>query len=120
MEMLDQNHMYYYNPFEHSLNQLANSYCDLTPLLNHVDEIIHIKNATLIWFVAHASRTNSKYDHAESLIWRDAGALIGNIQMVCTALRLNSCGIGTLGEPYISTFFNNAAGVFGTGGLLIG
>lgn len=111
---------YYYNPFEHSLNQLANSYGDVSAFFSHITEIVDTTNATLIWFVAHANRTNAKYEHAESLIWRDAGALINNIQMVCTARGISSCPIGSLGEPYISNFFNNQAGIFGAGGLLIG
>jgi len=118
--LLDHDFLYYYNPFEHSLNQLANSYGDIPAFLGHINEIVNITDATVIWFVAHAGRTNTKYEHAESLIWRDAGALINNIQMVCTAIGLNSCPIGSLGEPYISNFFNNQAGVFGAGGLLIG
>lgn len=111
---------YYYNPFEHSLNQLANSSGDMPAFIGHINQIVDMTNATLVWFVAHPSRTSAKYDHPESLIWRDAGALINNIQMVCTAFGMNSCPIGSLGEPYISNFFNNQAGVFGAGGLLIG
>lgn len=118
--LLGHGFLYYYNSLEHSLNQLANLYGDVPAFLGHINEIVDIADATIIWFVAHASRTNMKYEHAESLIWRDAGALINNIQMVCTAIGLNSCAIGSLGEPYISNFFNNQAGVFGTGGLLIG
>jgi len=118
---LIENNFYYYNPFEHSLNQLNSPFSGMTTLFTgHINKIVEINNATIIWFVAHVNRTAAKYENAQSLIWRDAGALINNIQMTCTAIGINSCPIGSLGEPYISNFFNPQPGVCGAGGLLIG
>lgn len=115
-----ENNFYYYNPFEHSLNQVVSSSDDIKLFIDHINQVVEINNATIIWFVAHVNRTATKYENAQSLIWRDAGALINNIQMTCTAIGINSCPIGSLGEPFISSFFNNTEGVFGAGGLLIG
>lgn len=118
---LESNYFYYYNPFEHSLNKLNSSGSDIATLFKtHINEIVQINNATIIWFVAHVNRTAAKYENAQSLIWRDAGALINNIQMTCTAIGLNSCSIGSLGEPFISNFFHDEPDVVGAGGLLIG
>lgn len=116
--IFNNDHFYYYNPFDHSINQVTHS--NTAPLIQHVNQIIPIDNGTLLWFVAHQQRTAAKYEHAESLIMRDSGALINSIQLTCTALNLNSCPIGSLGEPYISDFFNNQHGLSGAGGLLIG
>jgi SagB-type dehydrogenase family enzyme len=118
--MLGNENFYYYNPFDHSLNQLVNNHTDTAPLIDHVSKIVPIENGTLLWFVAHENRTAAKYEHPESLIWRDSGALINSIQLTCTALSLNSCPIGSLGEPYISDFFGGGKGIFGTGGIIIG
>jgi SagB-type dehydrogenase family enzyme len=112
--------LYYYNPFEHSLNQLITLNKNKEVFLKHINEIVDITDATIIWFVAHTDRTSAKYQNATSLVWRDAGALINGIQLVSTAMRINCCPIGSLGEPYISCFFENQEGVFGAGGLLIG
>lgn len=119
-KLLSDGYFYYYNPFEHSLNKLANSNSDIVSFVHHINEIVDTTNATILWFIAHKKRTKAKYKYADSLIYRDAGVLIHAIQMVCTALDLNSCPIGSLGEPFISNFFNNQIGVSGAGGLLIG
>jgi SagB-type dehydrogenase family enzyme len=116
-KMFSNEHFYYYNPFDHSLNQIANP--NTVPLINHINQIVPLGEGTLLWFVAHENRTASKYEHPESLIWRDSGALINSIQLTCTALSLDSCPIGSLGEPYISDFFA-CPEVFGVGGIVIG
>jgi len=119
-KLLSSSYLYYYNPFEHSLNKLAGSSSDITSFIGHIDEIVNTANATVLWFVAHKNRTRAKYKYADSLIYRDAGVLIHGFQMVCTALDLNCCPIGSLGEPFISNFFKNQTGVCGLGGILIG
>jgi SagB-type dehydrogenase family enzyme len=119
-ELLGDDHFYYYNPFDHSLNRLANNHTKTAPLIEHINQIVPIKDGTLIWFIAHAQRTSAKYKNAASLVWRDAGALINSIQLTCSALNINSCPIGSLGEPYISDFFGAKEEIFGTGGLIIG
>ena len=119
-ELFNTNLPHYYNPFEHSLNRLSVSEQTVMNFLTHVDEVVPTTNATIIWFVAHPERTAAKYENPESLIWRDAGALINSIQLTCAALNINSCAIGSLGEPYISDFFNHQDGILGTGGMLIG
>jgi SagB-type dehydrogenase family enzyme len=119
-ELFNTNLPHYYNPFEHSLNRLGVPQQTVKNFITHVDEVVPKTNATLIWFIAHPKRTAAKYENPESLIWRDAGALINSIQLTCTALNINCCAIGTLGEPYISDFFNHQDDIFGTGGLLIG
>jgi SagB-type dehydrogenase family enzyme len=116
-KMFEKDYFYYYNPFDHSLNQIANA--DTASLINHVGQIVPIGDGTLLWFVAHTQRTAAKYENPESLIWRDSGALINSIQLTCTALKLNSCPIGSLGEPYISDFFA-CPDIFGVGGIVIG
>lgn len=111
---------YYYNPFQHSINKLANSDSGSSSFFRHIDEFVDSSNATIVWFVAHKNRTAAKYKYADSLIWRDVGALINIFQLVCTAMKLQSCPIGSLGEPFISNLFNSQAGIVGAGGILIG
>nr|WP_305121134.1 SagB/ThcOx family dehydrogenase [Pedobacter xinjiangensis] len=118
-EIFKNEDFYYYNPFDHSLNQIVNVDKDIQPFLVHINKIVAIGPGTLLWFVAHSRRNASKYENSESLIWRDAGALINSIQLTSAALNLRSCPIGSLGEPYISEFFADPD-VFGSGGLIIG
>ena len=62
----------------------------------------------LVWFVAHVKRTQAAYINPESLVWKDAGALIMMFQLVATAFDIKSCPVGTLGEPIPSEMFGGA------------
>jgi len=117
--LLNSNLPHYYNPFEHTLNKLDLSAQLVVDFIEHINAIISITNATIIWFVAHSERTEAKYENPETLIWRDAGALINSIQLTCAASNINCCPVGSLGEPFIGNFFNQTD-IFGAGGLLIG
>ena len=111
---------YYYNPFVHSLNKLRLKDKLIREFRNHVSSILNLNQATIMWFIAHPVRTEVKYDNSSSLIWRDAGALIHSIQLVCTGLGINSCAVGSLGEPFISGMFADYGNVYGVGGIVIG
>ena len=111
--------LHYYNPFEHTLNALKLDETIVDDLISHVNENIVIGEATLIWFIAHPDRTAAKYDNPQSLIWRDAGALLHCIQSTGAAMGLASCPVGTLAEPYLSLLFNNTA-IVSAGGIIVG
>lgn len=112
--------IHYYNPFEHTLNKLDFDQKSVTQLHSHVNESIVLGSATMLWLLAHPQRTTAKYSNALSLIWRDAGTLIHSIQLACTFIDVNSCPIGTLGEPYISNVFSRIGEVWSAGGIAIG
>ncbi|MBN8667349.1 MAG: hypothetical protein J0M30_07580 [Chitinophagales bacterium] len=117
---IGKNELCYYNPFDHSLNTLYIEKRDIEEFISHLNSILPTQDATIIWFIAHPGRTAMKYENPLSLVWRDAGALIYCLQISATALDVNSCSIGSLGEPYISRMFKKYGNVFGVGGLLIG
>lgn len=118
--LFSNNAIYYYNPFEHSLAKLNIDKNIFNDLKEHINSIVPVKNGTILWFVAHPNRTEAKYDHAISLIWRDAGALIHAVQLACHSLGINSCPVGSLGEPFITKMFSTFGKVFGVGGIIIG
>ena len=111
---------YYYNPFEHSLQHLGITSDLIDSLQQHLNESIKIGMGTVLWFIAHPTRTEAKYENAQSLIWRDAGALVHSIQIACATLGYNSCPVGTLGDPFLSNLFTTDARIFGVGGIIIG
>jgi SagB-type dehydrogenase family enzyme len=47
--------------------------------------------------VAHAERTLSRYPGGLSLVWRDAGALLGTLHLCCSDVGLASCLVGSCG-----------------------
>lgn len=88
---------YLYNPTKHSLDRL-----DLL-LLKSVagDARTFIQNAdkaVLIWYIGDMTRLRSKYVNPDSLIWRDAGALLATQSLVAEWLHLSFCPLGLTGE----------------------
>lgn len=112
--------LYYYNAFEHALQELTVDKMQVDGFLSHINEAIEIRNATILWFVAHPDRTSVKYEDALSLVWRDSGALLHCVQIACTVLGMESCPVGSLGEPFISKMFEPYGITFGAGGIVIG
>ncbi|MES2808062.1 MAG: nitroreductase family protein [Bacteroidota bacterium] len=110
----------YYNPFEHSLNTLRLDLVVVTELVAHINTAVDMQQGVFLWLLAHPSRTAAKYEHPESLIWRDAGALLQQIQLTAIALKLSSCALGTLAEPFASQLFENIGSVVSAGGIIVG
>jgi SagB-type dehydrogenase family enzyme len=66
--------------------------------------------------VAHLHRTLSRYPPGMSLLWRDAGALLGTLQLCATDVGLASCIAGTCG-----VLIDKAVeGILDVGALLLG
>lgn len=99
--------LFYYNPFHHSLNKLEfGEGMTGDKLKEHLLQSFPTgESATVIWFVIHKDRTEAKYEYADSLLWRDVGALASYIQLVCNYSQINSCIGGTLGYPFLSELF---------------
>lgn len=111
--------LFYYNPLDHSLNEIQ-----IDPLLaknffDEVNENVSLQEACLIWFSIQPQKTSSKYENPESLYWRDAGALLYCIQIVANFLNLKSCPLGTLASKSFYKLFNTQSLIPG-GGMLIG
>lgn len=108
-----------YEPMTHCLLLLDVTRQSLRRLVDQANQIVPLRRATIIWFVAQPDRTASKYVNGESLVWRDTGVLIGHMALVAEALELNFCPLGVTGEPIISTLLGGGR-VAGVGGCLLG
>jgi SagB-type dehydrogenase family enzyme len=112
---------YLYDPVPHALAKLkVTNRLSLEQFLITTNQVVALEQATIIWFGAQFERTLSKYKDGESLVWRDAGALITTISLVAESLDLNCCAIGITGEPFISHMLDSKETVIGVGGLLLG
>jgi SagB-type dehydrogenase family enzyme len=112
--------LFYYNAFDHSLNKLDLKPEILKKLNKHSHKTLPRRTGTMIWFISHKDWTEAKYKHSKSLIWRDSGALIYCFQLAGTALGINSCPVGTLGEPFLGEAFKKYGKIQGVGGVVIG
>ena len=110
----------YYNPFEHSLATLNLDLSVVAELMAHIHTAVNMQDGIFLWLLAHPARTAAKYENPESLVWRDAGALLQQIQLTATALKLNSCPLGTLAEPFAARLFGNTDGLLSAGGIIVG
>ena len=109
----------YYNPLDHSLNELSISRELQHSFFSEVNENLTIENCCLIWFSIQVEKTQSKYENAESLYWKDVGALLYCFQIISNYLGFKSCPLGGLANKSFNNLFQPKTLVSG-GGILIG
>ncbi len=109
----------YYNPIDHSLSVLSIPREKQHSFFAEVNENLPIGDCCLIWFSIQPKKTQSKYENAESLYWRDAGALLYCIQIISTYLGFKSCPLGGLAIESFNNLFKTSNLISG-GGILIG
>jgi SagB-type dehydrogenase family enzyme len=87
-----------YDSTSHALIEVRDS----TPAadLTHdvANQVVPTGKATLMLFAAEYGKTNAKYENADTLVWRDAGVLLGYLSIVAESLGLNFCPLGITGH----------------------
>ncbi|MFO6292409.1 hypothetical protein, partial [Pseudomonas aeruginosa] len=91
----------------------------LAGLLDLSLQVLAGDQATRFLFLAEPGKTLGKYQDGCSLIWRDAGALLGVMALTATAQGLNFCPLGITGEPWASGLADQSK-LFGVGLALLG
>lgn len=91
-----------YAPDHHGLYLLGEMNNKLSGLREATKDVVEPQDATVLLFVAEPGKVDAKYKHGNSLIWRDAGVIIGHMALVAEALNLNFCPLGITGEPWAS------------------
>ena len=109
----------YYNPIDHSLNELSIPKSTQESFFEEINENLSIENSCIIWFSIQGDKTGSRYENPESLYWRDAGALLYCIQLISTYLGLKTCPLGSLASNSFYSLFKSDKLISG-GGILIG
>lgn len=66
--------------------------------LGRYRSLVPTRGGALLCFGVDSSRTSAKYDHAESLIWRDVGCVLATFHLCATWLNLGFCPLGALGN----------------------
>jgi SagB-type dehydrogenase family enzyme len=109
-----------YDPVGHALQSLRGPRAKVRQLQEVARGMVDPGAGRIFWFAAEFGRTLDVYQGGESLVWRDAGALVATFCYVAEALELNCCPLGSSGEPFISQFLNSAKMVIGVGGCVVG
>lgn len=108
-----------YEPKAHQLVELQQASAKLAGLHDLSMQVLKGDEAIRFLFLAEPGKTLGKYQDGCSLVWRDAGALLGVMALTATALRLNFCPLGITGEPWASALSDQGK-LAGVGLALLG
>jgi len=109
---------YRYDPMRHKFQCLEiNASAEM---LNDVRSFLpSAQNAAIIWYLGDLSVLSSKYEHAESLLFRDAGAIMSTQSLVSEHLDYAYCPLGITGDKYANELLNENH-LVGVGIALVG
>jgi hypothetical protein len=92
----------HYDPLAHQLDILVpKGLNNLYELAHAAGEIVPHARGTTVVLLADAARVAAAYDNPQSLLWRDAGALLQTLFLAATAFRLAFCPLGILGHEVV-------------------
>lgn len=89
-----------YDSRRHGLVELSGSAEAFAGLVEQCQQTLPSEQATQLLLVAEPGKTATKYQHGESLIWRDAGAILAIMAVIAEALNYAFCPLGITGEPW--------------------
>lgn len=119
IEKMGQLRMHLYNDDKHSLSALDVPSSAIMALWRKASNAAQGTASTLFWFVAQPNKTISKYECPDTLIWRDAGALLQQFALVAQALGLACVPLGPTGNPEIDHIFKSDGSLLGVGGCFV-
>lgn len=108
-----------YDPVGHMLETLDSASVAFMHLWNEAQEVLDASEATIVIFAAEPRKTAAKYANPSSLVWRDAGVLLGHLALVSEALNINFVPLGITGDRWIK-LLDYGQPLVGVGVALIG
>lgn len=109
-----------YDARHHELVLLPESTCCAEATRRLADDLVPTSHASLLALVAEPGKAAAKYEDPESLIWRDAGVLLGYFSIAAEALGLAFCPLGITGEPVVGAALDEQGRLRGVGLALLG
>lgn len=109
-----------YDPAYHGLVEINGTQIHADAAREMAGEVVRLDEAVLLAFVAEPGKTAAKYEHPESLVWRDAGVLLGYVSLASEALNLSFCPLGLTGEPHMAKLLGGQSELCGVGMALVG
>lgn len=89
---------HYYDALSHTMVELRGSETYARLAREEAAELVELKSATLLLLAAEPGMYAAKYSAHETLVWRDAGVLLGYFSVVAQALDLDFCVLGVTGD----------------------
>ena len=109
-----------YDAQRHVLVDIPGSQASLAAVRQAAAELLTLNQGELIWLVAEPGKTAAKYDNPDSLVWRDAGVVLGYMSIVAQALSLSFCPLGITGAALPSAISGLDDRLMGAGLAVIG
>lgn len=109
-----------YDPAEHALIELPGSADRAAAGRNAAGHLVNLGEGVVLGLVAEPGKTAAKYENHETLVWRDAGVVLGYMSLVAEALGLTFCPLGITGEPYLTDYLSDAAPLQAVGLAIVG
>ncbi|MGG5819343.1 nitroreductase family protein [Falsiroseomonas sp. HW251] len=89
-------------------------------LLTRLPQLLPRARGTALVLLADRARTAAFYHRPDSLLWRDAGALLASLQLAAGSLGLVACPTGLLGQEVADGLFPGSDRVVAAGSLVVG
>lgn len=110
-----------YDPLTHSFFELA---ADAAPIAGanqrKVGELIGPYRGCTLRLVGDRAKLDAAYFNSDSLLFRDAGAVIGTIGLCASWLGLTACALGFTGDDFVHELGYPSDRFRGAGGIQIG
>lgn len=110
-----------YDPTDHKLELLRILQNEaLDQFVESCRQIVPAGGSTAVVLIADIKRIRSYYSNPESLIWRDAGALLQTLSLTAHAYGLATCMLGVTGEEVAYSLSLPVADWLAVGAMLVG
>jgi len=110
-----------YDAWEHRLDVLVITNKELVMRLGaRCAEILPEAQGTALVLVGCPRRIGAVYENPNSILWRDAGALLQSLALAATAYRLGFCPLGILGGEVTEALGLDSADYQAVGSAIIG
>lgn len=109
-----------YDPVEHALVELRGSTANADLVRRRATELVDVDHGLVLALVAEPGKTGSKYMNPESLVWRDAGVVLGYMSMVAEVLDLSFCPLGITAYAELAEILGATTLLFGAGLAVLG
>jgi hypothetical protein len=109
-----------YDPVEHALVAIPGSETNAAAVRAAAGQLLSVERGLVVALVAEPGKTAAKYTDPESLIWRDAGVVLGYMSVVAEALGLSFCPLGITGNRCLADILPLHADLHGVGLAILG